>query len=473
MGRHRQYAQRGGAPRGGRQRRMTIRRNAQDNVRVAAAWVVERTLSSLAPVDSFLHTVLERYDDRDQGLLREIVFGTLRWLRRIDHVIEAAANRKLTAIEAPLHGVLRVAVYQLLFLDRVPGHAAVNEAVEQAHCLSHRGAASFVNAVLRRIARQPKLEEWPVQEADEARRLAIEMSHPEMLVRKWLDRFGKARTLSMLEANNQPKPLQLLAFRHRGGRELLAEGLIDEGLDVEPSDLSPLGLTVRRGNPLVTRSFERGDFYIQDEISQVAALLRLPRAGERILDVAAAPGGKGFALRAWEPEIRLVMGDLSPARLAVLRANLHRLKLQVPILLADAGEPPWVPRGDFDRVILDLPCSGTGTLRKNPEIRWRLSEKELGRLCDLGLRLLLGSAQAVTPGGLLVAITCSVEAEENEGVIDRFLDQRADFGLLPLEEEVRGNLREFIEAPGRWRILPGGDHDGFTVHVLRRRADSK
>ena len=468
MGRNRQHVQRLGAPHGGRRRRMTIRRNAQDNVRVAAAWVVERTLDSLAPVDSFLDTVLERYDDRDQGLLREIVFGTLRWLKRIDHVIETAANREFSAIEAGLHGVLRVAAYQLLFLDRVPGHAAVNEAVEQAHCLSHRGAASFVNAVLRRIARQPNLEQWPVREADAARRLAIEMSHPEILVSRWLDRFGEARTLAMLEANNQPKPLQLLAFRHRGGRELLAEGLIDEGLDVEPSSLSPLGLTVRRGNPLTTRAFERGDFYIQDEVSQMAALLRLPEAGERVLDAAAAPGGKSFALWSWEPDIRLLLGDVSPQRLATLRSNLQRLRLEAPVVLADAGAPPWGGAGGFDRVVLDLPCSGTGTLRKNPEIKWRLSERELGRLCDLGLRLLLGSAEAVVPGGLLMAITCSVEREENEAVVERFLDRRADFGPLPLEGEVPGSLREFVEAPGRWRVLPGADHDGFTVHVLRR-----
>lgn len=448
---------------------MTIRRNAQDNVRVAACWVVERTLDSLAPVDSFLATVLARYDERDQGLLREIVFGTLRWLRRLDYVVEAAANRRLSAIEPALHSVLRVAVYQLLFLDRVPGHAVVNEAVEQAHCLSHRGAASFVNAVLRRIAREPRLKAWPVKEPDAARRLAIEASHPDLLVRRWLERYGEAKTVAMLEANNRPKALQLLAFRHRGGRELLAEQLIDEGLDVEPSELAPLGLTVRRGNPLGTEAFRRGDFYIQDEISQMAALLRLPRAGERILDVAAAPGGKSFALRSWEPEVRLLLSDVSAARLTRLRSNLARLGLEIPIFLADAGSPPWTASSAFDRVVLDLPCSGTGTLRKNPEIKWRLSDRELGRLSAGGGRMLLGCADAVAPGGYLQAITCSVEWEENEAVVERFLDRRRDFRLAPLQGEVPANLQQFIEGPGLWRVLPGGDHDGFTVHLMQRK----
>lgn len=471
MGRNRQHIQRAPPSSQGRRRRMTIRRNAQDNVRVAAAWVVERTLDSLAPVDSFLETVLERYDDRDQGLLREIVFGTLRWLRRIDYVVEAAANRKYSAIEPALHGVLRIAAYQLLFLDRIPSHAAVNEAVEQAHCLSHRGAASFVNAVLRRIAREPDLERWEVRESDPARRLAIEMSHPDDLVRRWLERFGEIKTRAMLEANNRPKPLQVLAFRHRGGRELLAESLIDEGLDVEPTEFSPLGLTVRRGNVFVTEAFRRGEVYIQDEISQIAALLPLPRAGETILDVAAAPGGKSFALWGWEPQVQLLLSDISPGRLSVLRANLRRLGLEAPLLVADAGAPPWVPRGSFDRVVLDLPCSGTGTLRKNPEIKWRLSERELGRLSGLGRRILDGSAEAVAPGGRLIAITCSVEWEENEAVVGAFLEGRRDFALVALEEAIPAHLKSFIEGPGLWRALPGGDHDGFTVHVLERRSE--
>ena len=272
----------------------------------------------------------------------------------------------------------------------------------------------------------------------------------------------------MLEANNRPKPLQVLAFRQRGGRELLAEGLIDEGLDVEPTEFSPLGLTVRRGNVLETDAFRRGDLYIQDEISQVASLLPLPEPGESVLDAAAAPGGKSFALWGWEPDVRLLMSDVAPGRLATLRSNLQRLRLEAPLVLADAGCPPWVPRGEFDRVVLDLPCSGTGTLRKNPEIKWRLSPRELGRLSELGSRILDGSAEAVVPGGRLLAITCSVEKEENEAVLEAFLKRRPDFSLLPLQAAIPASLEGFIEGPGLWRALPGADHDGFTVHVLER-----
>ena len=450
----------------GRSRKLTARRTPQDNVRVAAGWVLDRTLQSLAPVESFLDTALERFDERDQGLLRELVMGSLRWLRRLDHVISTASSRAFDQIEPALHSPLRIAAYQLLFLDRVPAHAAVHEAVEQAHQLTHRGGASFVNGVLRRIARESRLEDWPVKEADPVRRLAIEKSHPDFLVARWLERFGRERTMELMEANNRPKPMQLLAFRDRGGRELLAETLIDEGLEVEAASLSRLGLTVRRGNPLTTAAFRRGDFYIQDEASQAAALMPPPRPGERIFDAAAAPGGKSFSLLAHEPTVRITAADVALPRIGVLRSNLRRLRRELPLLVADAGVPPFAK--PFDRVILDLPCSGTGTLRRHPELKWRISEGEIGRLKRQALRLLEGGAPHVAPGGLLVAITCSLEREENEDIVARFLETRPEFTSVPLEGVLEPALANGILGPGAWRVLTSGDHDGFTVHVLAK-----
>lgn len=434
---------------------------------MAAAWVVERTLSSRAPVDSFLAGALGRFDERDRGFLNELVYGTLRWLRRLDDVIEQASNRRFDRIETALLGPLRIGAYQILFLDRVPHHAAVSEAVDQARSLTHKGGASFVNAVLRRIARSPSLDQWPVAAEDPARRLAIEMSHPDFLVRRWLSRFGEARTRELLAVNNVPKPLQLLAFRDRGGRELLAERLIDANVEVEPSPLSLLGLVVRGGDPFAAEAFSDGDFYVQDEASQAAALIPPPEPGERVLDAAAAPGGKSFALVAWEPTVRPVLADISLARLHTIRENLERLGRRLPLLLSDAARPPFDQ--PFDRVVVDLPCSGTGTLRKNPELKWRLSEEEVERLSGQGAELLHGVAGAVRPGGLLAAITCSLEAEENERVVARFLDEHEEFAPLELESRLPPPLDAAIAGPGLWRLLPAGHHDGFTVSVLRRR----
>ncbi|HEX2251930.1 MAG TPA: transcription antitermination factor NusB [Thermoanaerobaculia bacterium] len=462
---------RGSLPRGAsprdHSRRASVRRGPGTDVRRAAAWVVERTLVSRAPVESFLTGAVDRFDERDRALLGELVYGTLRWLRRLDHVISRASHRRFDQIEPALRAPLRVAAYQLLFLDRVPAHAAVHEAVEHAGSLTHRGGASFVNAVLRRIARQQRLDDWPVESDDPVTRLAVEMSHPDWLVRRWLARYGEERTRELLAANNRPKPLHLLAFRDRGGREVLAERLIDAGLEVEPARLSLLGLVVRGGDPFATAAFAEGDFYVQDEASQAAALLPPPAAGERVLDAAAAPGGKSFAMLAWEPAVRPVLADVDPARLALLRANLRRLGRRAPLLLADSTHPPW--RAVFDRVVLDLPCTGTGTLRKHPELKWRVSEGEVGRLSAQGAAMLSGAAAAVAPGGLLIAITCSLEPEENDDVVSAFRAEHPEFEPVALEDRLPPPLEEGLRGPGSWQVLPAGEHDGFTVSVLRRR----
>ena len=434
---------------------------------MSAAWVVERTLSTLSPSSAFLDSALARCDERDRPLLRELALGTLRWLRRLDHVITVASHRRFEAIEPALRAPLRVAAYQLLFMDRVPAHAAVNEGVEHARRLTHRGGASFTNGVLRRIARAPRLDAWPVEDSEPCRRLAIEKSHPDFLVERWTKRYGHRGAGALLEANNRPKSLQLLAFRDLGGRELLAEALIDEGVELEPSAIAPLGLTVRAGNPLHSEAFRRGQFYVQDEASQAAALIPTPRPGERVLDAAAAPGGKSFSLIAVEPSIEVIMADVSAARLFLVRSNLDRLGRRFPVVAADAGRPPL--ESSFDRVILDLPCTGTGTLRKCPELKWRISEDEIGRLSRQSLRLLEGMAPLVVPEGYLIAITCSLEPEENEHVVQTFLERHGEFSLLPLEDEIAYPLEGWIDGPGCWRMLPAGDHDGFTVHALVRR----
>ncbi len=450
-----------------RGRRMDQPRTSTDNVRTAAAWVVERTLSTLAPSSVFLESALARLDECDHALMRELALGTLRWLRRLDYVLSRASHRPFAKIEPALRAPLRIAAYQLLFLDRVPAYAAVDEGVSHALRQTHRGGASFANAVLRRIARNPRLEDWPVEEADALRKLAIEKSHPDFLVERWMERFGRDKTLALLDANNRPKAMQLLAFRDRGGREILAEDLIDQGLAVEPSALSPLGLTVRGGSPLHAPSYHRGDFYVQDEASQAAALIPPPRPGERVFDAAAAPGGKSFTLLAIEPSVRLVLADIAPGRLMRLRENLRRLRRQLPVHLADAGQPAVV--GPFDRVVLDLPCTGTGTLRKSPELKWRISESEIGRLKRQSLRMLAGAAPLIGRDGLLVAMTCSLEPEENEDVVARFLSAHRDFELLELADRLPYPLGQRIDGPGCWRMPSEADHDGFTVHVMARR----
>lgn len=455
-----------GPSRSTRRRRGNKPRTPADNVRATAGWVVEQTLSTFAPSTAFLESGLARCDPHDHGLLRELSLGTLRWLRRIDAVIAQASHRPFDSIDPGLRNPLRIAAYQLLFLDRIPPHAAVHEGVEQARRSTHRGGASFANAVLRKIARHRALEAWPVEESDPVRRLAIETSHPDLLVERWLHAHGRERTEALLAANNRAKALSLLCFRDRGGREMVAESLIDEGVEVEPSRLSSFGLLVRRGNPLHSAAFERGEFYVQDEASQAAAVVPPLRPGERVADLAASPGGKSLAMLAHDPDLDLVVADVDPGRLPRLRENLARLGRARPVVLADAGSP-GLAAGSFDRVVLDLPCTGTGTLRKHPELKWRLSTDEMARLSRQARRLAAGAGGLVRDGGRLVLITCSLEPDENERVAEDLVSDGWRF--VPLEDEdLPRGLEPWVEGPGRVRIFPEADHDGFTVQVLER-----
>jgi 16S rRNA (cytosine967-C5)-methyltransferase len=437
-----------------------------NTVRALAAGVVDEVLASRHPATRPLDRAERICRPRDRALLHELVLGTLRWLRRLDFVIEAASSRRLSSIDPPLRTPLRLAAYQILFLDRIPFHAAVHEAVDEARRRTHRGGGGFVNAVLRKISGSPQLEAWSVSDRDPIRRLGIETSHPDLLVERWHRIFGDARTREILQANNIRKPWQILTFRHKGGREATAHQLAEEGVQTVPSKVAPLGLVVTVGSPLETSALARGDVYLQDEASQAAALVPPPSGPERIVDLAAAPGGKSLSLKAWDPELELVAADWSLERLGTLRENKDRLAVDLDLLQADGRLPPF--RDCFDRVVLDLPCTGTGTLRKHPELKWRIQTSEIERLSSQGLHLVEAGAELVRPGGLLVVITCSLEPEENFDVITEFLRRRGGFERVALQDDLPEPLDDWIVGPGSWQILPADAHDGFTVHALRR-----
>ncbi len=428
--------------------------------------MISRTLASKAPVDTFMRGAFDRCDERDHGLLRELVLGTLRWLRRVDDVVVQASGRKVSDIQPDLLAPMRLGTYELLFM-RTPSHAVVSETVDLARQLTHQGGARFANAVLRKVAKRRTLEDWPVQEADAVTRAAIEWSHPDFLVRRWNYRFGMQRTVELMKANNQKKAFHLLAFRQHGGREILAEELIDEGFDVEPSSLAPLGLRVNGGNPLGSRAFREGRLYVQDEASQVAALIPPPLGAETVLDLAAAPGGKTLSLLGAHPEVQIAALDVSLPRLARMRDNLRRIGLSPALICADAREPCFAR--PFDRVVLDVPCSGTGTLRKNPEIKWRVDEGELERLAAQSLDMARSAVSHVAPGGCLVLISCSIEPEEVARPASEILREQADFRAADLENLLAPHLRPQVVDEGVWQLLPAHDHDGFTVAVLQRR----
>ena len=435
--------------------------------RSAAALAIDRILESNRVANRVCRKEELQLDARDRKLMHQLSLGSIRWLRRLDHIIESASSRSLDQIEKVLRSPLRIAVYEMIFLDRIPGYASVNEAVDEARRRTHRRGGAFVNAVLRKISRRREIAAWPIKERDPVRRLAIEWSHPDFLVSKWIDVYGMKATRHLLEVNNTPKPIHLLTFEDRGGRELARQALEKEGVSTDLSTLAPNGLIVRDGEPFSTEVFRKGDLYVQDEVSQATALVSPPAFGEKVLDLAAAPGGKTFSMLASEPQIRSICADYSLLRIATMIENQHRLGRSFPIVAVDATRPAF--RSGFDRVVVDLPCSGTGTLRKHPELKWRVDPSEIRRLSKQGLRFLRGAADLPRLGGRLIVITCSLEEEESVGVVESFLKESSEYQLADLQENELGHLSDSVEGLGFVRVLPAGDHDGFTLHVLERR----
>ena len=373
-------------------------------------------------------------DERDRALAGEIATGTLRLQGAFDHIIASFAGRPLRKLDAEVIDILRLTIFQLLYLDRVPASAAVKDAVDMAGKAGKRSASGLVNAVLRRVARERgklPLPERPSNTDDRASALAYlstTLSHPEWLVARWLDRHGFAEAESWARFNNEPASLVLRANRLKVTRDELAQALAAAGIETEAASRATDALIVRRGNPVGTPLHDDGLFFIQDEASQLVGDFAGARAGERILDACASPGGKTLIMAASAgPTASIVATDVRARRIDLLAETVRRSgATNVHVVQADAGSGlPFA--GRFDRILLDAPCSGLGTLRRDPDIKWRRKEDDLPRLAQGQLAMLEHAAAVLAGGGHLVYSTCSSEPEENELVVEEFLRRHPDF----------------------------------------------
>ena len=429
-----------------------------------------------------LATALERargrlQDPRDRALAGAIATGTLRWRAALDHLLAQVSRRPLARIDAAVLDLLRAGAFQLRFLDRVPARAAVHDAVALSREVAAPGAERFVNGLLRRLAdpRCPaSLPPAPRAAAETGRDealdyLAITLSHPRWLAERWLDRHGLDAATAWARFNNEPAPVTLHANRLRASREELRERLAGEGVLAAASRRAPHGLEVTAGKPGATAAFAHGDFLVQDEAAQLVAALTAAAPGLRVLDVCAAPGGKTVAMAgAMAGRGVLVAADLRPRRLAVLEAAVRRCAAEcVHLVRLDAAAPlPFAPV--FDRVLVDAPCSGLGTLRSDPDVRWRVTAGSLATFARRQGVLLARAAAAVRRGGRLVYATCSGEPEENENVVARF---RRDHPHFEVVRPAAPEAATFLDAGGYFRTLPFRDGlQAFFGAVLERKA---
>jgi 16S rRNA (cytosine967-C5)-methyltransferase len=410
----------------------------------------------------------------DHDLLRQLVLGVLRWKTALDAEIAGVSRVRLEKLAPNLREILEVALFQLRHLDRIPPYAAVSQAVDQARASGGEGAARLVNGVLRNILLLPAPQAPALPpsggrgDGAAAAGLARHYSHPAFLVERWLARFGSERTVEILEADNVAPRLDLLTNPGRTSREALAAALVREGIPTEPSRAVPLALSVLAGNPLRSRLHAEGHFSVQDVGSQLLPLL-LPE-GEELVDLAAAPGGKTLSALAHGRARRVAAVDRSWRRLGRLVENTRRLGVAgARPVAADLAHLP-LPAQRFDRVLLDAACSGTGTLRKNPEIRYRLRADAIERLAAAQEAALGAAAGLLAPGGYLLYSTCSLEEEENERVVARVLERFPQ--LAPAVIVPPDGLEGAVDGP-RLRLFPDDRTDGFTAHLLMRVAASR
>jgi 16S rRNA (cytosine967-C5)-methyltransferase len=441
--------------------------------------VLRRVESEGAFAADLLHAQLERRPElkrEDAALATELTLGVLRWQRLLDVLMESGAGRPVAQFDAEVRLALRLGLYQLRFLERIPVHAAVNESVELVRQARKASAVGLVNAVLRRASKQKTAPPLSAPKAgDSADALGVRFSHPTWLVARWMEHFGEKRAMELLAANNRaPHATAVLHGTEAGGEA--ARALRQAGIVAEPAKWLRAAWRLSGGNPAKSAAFRRGWISLQDEASQMVALLLDVRAGQSVLDLCAAPGGKTVTLaRGAGRDSLVVAADLHLHRLRALRGNLKRAGLSAHLVALEATAPLPLAR-HFDRILVDAPCSGTGTLARNPEIRWRLRPDDL---LDLQLRqkaILRNALHLLAPGGRLVYATCSLEAEENEDVVRAALAERPDIRLASGADALRPHLGdmaragELFDAQGFFRTFPHvHGTDGFFAAVLERR----
>jgi 16S rRNA (cytosine967-C5)-methyltransferase len=410
-------------------------------------------------------------DPRDRGLATELATGTLRWRGAIDYQLQRLSSKPLARLDAAVLEALRLGAYQILHLERAPVSAVVNDSVDLVKRAGVRSAAGFTNAVLRRLARERGTLPWP-DRTDLLAHLSIVHSHPTWLVQRWIDRYGLSSTERWLRFNNRPPSLTLATNRLLGTREQLATRLRLEDVVTAPTPIAPHGLTVSSGRPLASAAFRDGYVIVQDEASQIIPELLGAANGHCLLDACASPGGKTIAAAAQCGARGLVVAtDVRHRRVELLARTIERCRASnVRVVMIGAASPLPFRHGVFDRVLIDAPCSGLGTIRRDPDIRWRRHPGDLKALAHAQLDLLQRVRPLVAPAGSIVYSTCSSEPEENEEVVSAFLEGAGDFEAVPVTSLGLSPAVEVMQtSDGYLRTSPTHDLEAFFGAVLHRR----
>lgn len=436
--------------------------------------VRDATLSILLAVDKnqaysnlLLNQTIKKYhiDAKDRALLTELTYGTLQYKYTLDYFLEPFTRGKM---DLWVKWLLRLSLYQMVYLSKVPDHAIVNEAVEIAKRRGHKGIASMVNGVLRSILRigVPSLDK--IKEPIE--QLAIGTSHPKWLVEYFIETYGIEKATAMLKENNIPPKQTVRVNTLKGTVEEVIKMLEEENIQVKQSEVIPVCLIIEKGQVSRTNSFKEGFVTIQDESSMMPAIALNPQPGDRVLDMCAAPGGKTTHIaQLMKNEGSILATDIHDHKLDLINENASRLGIHIietaPVDGRKAGD--ILQPESFDRILVDAPCSGLGVMRRKPDIKYTKRAEDFNRLHEIQLELLRSAVKVLKPGGRLVYSTCTVTKKENEETVQALLSSHPEMKLVPIEHLPKQLIEK--QQDGMLQVFPQDfGSDGFFVAVLEK-----
>ncbi|RJR29535.1 MAG: 16S rRNA (cytosine(967)-C(5))-methyltransferase RsmB [Desulfobacteraceae bacterium] len=449
----------------------------RENPRELALSILNRKADSGGPSGGILDELFHsgsHLSQRDRAFLNHLVQGVLRWRLRLDWIIERNSHFSIRKIAPPVLNLLRIALYQIFFMDRVPDSAAVNEAVSQAKRIGPRHIVPFVNGLLRNVCRKKEEQRLPDEEKDPLLYRAVRYSYPQWLIRMWDEDWGAEFTDQLLAAGNEIPGITLRTNRLKTGRDELLARLVEEGVQGSPCAYSPDGirLTELKGRIDRLESFKEGLFQVQDEAAQICTRLLDPGPGERVLDVCAGYGGKASHIAERMNDGGMIAAlDISFRRLVNLRDNAARLSIRSinPVAGDGSKDLSHLLRGKWDKILVDAPCSGLGVVSRHPDIKWNRKEDDLGRLAKLQSTILTQAFSLLRKGGRLLYVTCTLSRKENEWVVRSLLKSESDARLKNPGENAPDWCRDLVDENGFFRTFPHKHKmDGFFGALFQR-----
>lgn len=422
-----------------------------------------------------LNTALQKasLEKGDAGLATELVYGTISRLNTLDYYLDRFVKKGTAKLQPWVRALLRLSLYQIVYLDRIPDHAVVSEAVNLAKRRGHQGISGMVNGVLRNILRQ-KDELVIPDNLPAAERISLRHSHPRWLVERWIEQYGEDIAEAICKANNEPPAVSVRVNTTMISRDAMLEEMKSRGFEAVPSELSPYGIIVKNGGNMAhTEWYRDGMISIQDESSMLVAEVVAPEPGMRVLDCCAAPGGKTAHMgEIMNDEGSIIANDLHSHKQKLIAEQAARLGLDsITTITGDALDlAKTYESASFDRILLDAPCSGLGVIRRKPDLKWVKTPEDIGEIISLQRELLQSVSSLVKPGGVLVYSTCTIEPGENEGTVAAFLADNPNFEVADDEAGTMNRIsRNALAKGGGAQILPQHFHsDGFYMVRLRR-----